>query len=203
MASCFPDSPPAVPEHVLKQIIVAMIGAAEDSADLSRSLAANLQLAGYVAMPLADGTSLHAWLAEHEADVLVLDLPGKDGRPIAACLSKPKPRTTNASLHAHWRIDASRLELMPPDGHPIRLSHNESCILLAAASAKGQLVSRKALIESMGQNFLHYDERRLETLISRLRRKLASRNQYDFPVRAAKGQGYLFGVALQVEAAGG
>lgn len=195
-----PEFPPGAQGHLLKRIIIAMIGSAiaEDSVNLPRDLAADLRQAGYVATPLADDRSLHAWLADHEADVLVLDFPGKDGRPIAACLSKAKPQTTSAELRPHWRIDAAQLELIPPEGNPIRLSRNESCILLAAACAKGNLVSRKALIESMGQNVVHYDERRLETLISRLRRKLASQERNDFPVRAIKGHGYLFGASLQV-----
>jgi DNA-binding response OmpR family regulator len=92
----------------------------------------------------------------------------------------------------------SQLELITPYGKLIPLSHNECCVLGAAANANGNMVSRKMLIEALGQDFWYYDERRLESLISRLRRKLASYAPEDFPIRGVKGQGYLFRVELQV-----
>lgn len=97
----------------------------------------------------------------------------------------------------HWLLDSSQLNLIVPDGRQVPLSYNEWRVLRAVANADGNLVSRKVLIEALDQNFLHYDERRLESLISRLRRKLAPYAPDGFPVRGVKGQGYLFGVRLQ------
>ena len=89
------------------------------------------------------------------------------------------------------------MELVAPCGQPIPLSHNEFRLLQAAAGAKGGLVSRKDLVEALGHNYWHYDERRLEALISRLRRKLATCVPEGFPVRGVKGHGYVFGVELR------
>jgi len=89
------------------------------------------------------------------------------------------------------------MELIAPNGKHIPLSHNEFCVLQAAAHAQGNLLSRKTLIEALGKNYLHFDERCLEALISRLRRKINSNVDGHFKLRGVRGHGYLFGAVLQ------
>lgn len=96
-----------------------------------------------------------------------------------------------------WFLDASLMELIAPDGKHIPLSHNEFRVLQAAAHAQGSLLSRKTLIEALGKNYLYYDERCLEALISRLRRKLNIIRDGSFKLRGIRGHGYLFGATLQ------
>ncbi|MCK9638196.1 MAG: winged helix-turn-helix domain-containing protein [Methylobacter tundripaludum] len=158
----------------------------------------NLHQQGFAATTALDGENLSVWLAKHGIDMLVLHLPNKEEQPATTSISRTKPELLNGNEPACWHLNPSRLELITPAGRPIPLSHNECCLLGAAANANGNLVSRKMLIEALGQDFWHYDERRLESLISRLRRKLASYAPEDFSIRGVKGQGYLFGVALQV-----
>jgi DNA-binding response OmpR family regulator len=112
-------------------------------------------------------------------------------------LSFDSHNSTRGHLQSAWALSSSQLELIAPNGNPISLSHNEFCVLKAAASAPSNLVSRKVLIEALGHKDWYYDERRLETLISRLRRKLAPHIPEGFPVRGIKGHGYLFGIDLQ------
>ncbi|PPK72409.1 transcriptional regulator [Methylobacter tundripaludum] len=158
----------------------------------------NLHQQGFAATTALDGENLSVWLAKHGIDMLVLHLPNEEEQPATTSISRTKPELLNGNEPACWHLNPSRLELITPAGRPIPLSHNECCLLGAAANANGNLVSRKMLIEALGQDFWHYDERRLESLISRLRRKLASYAPEDFSIRGVKGQGYLFGVALQV-----
>jgi DNA-binding response OmpR family regulator len=229
------------------------IAIVEDNADLLDDIAFNLQQAGYGVTPLLDGAVLDAWLTEHEADVLVLDLglPGEDGLSIAGRMKQARPgmgivmltargavddrvqgldqgadaylvkpvdfrelsaviRTVARRLKSDkeggggngggrkgWVLNPDQLELIAPDGKPIPLTHSECCVLKAVACADGQLISRRALIEALGHKDWYYDERRLETLISRLRRKLGSHAPDGFPVRGVKGHGYLFGVEVR------
>ncbi|MCK9395425.1 MAG: winged helix-turn-helix domain-containing protein [Methylobacter sp.] len=170
----------------------------DQSSYLLDKLDSNLQQQGFAATTALDGENLSAWLAKHGIDMLVLRLPNDTQPATPTPISKPKPELLSGNQPACWRLNSSQLELITPDGRPIPLSHNECCVLGAAAKANGSLISRKMLIEALGQNFWHYDERRLESLISRLRRKLASHTQENFPIRGVKGQGYLFGVELQV-----
>ena len=153
------------------------------------NIAANQQQTGFAATTALDGENLSLWLAEHGVDMLVLRLPNDNGQA--------QDKTPNSDGQACWLLNSLQLELIAPDGRHIQLSHNECCILKAAADANGNLVSRKKLIEALGHDFWHYDERRLEALISRLRRKLASYTPENFPIRGVKSQGYLFGGVLQ------
>ena len=85
-----------------------------------------------------------------------------------------------------WALNPRTLTLTAPNGAHIALT-------LANPRAerrrprRRRLVSRRCLIEALGANYWDYDERRLEALISRLRRKLPG-----LSVRGIKGQGYVF-----------
>lgn len=174
----------------------------EGSADVLNDLASTLQQACSFATSVPDIASLNAWLAMYKGDVLVIGMPEKSRLPIPCSTSKTKPDIANYDASTPWLLNSSRLELIAPDGSAIPLSHDECCVLQAAATASGRLISRKTFIEAMGHNLSYYDERRLEALISRLRRKLSSRVAERFPVRAVRGQGYLFGMKLQEIASG-
>ena len=162
------------------------------------NIASNLQQTSFAATTVLDGENLSAWLAKHGVDILALPLPNENERSITASISKSSHERLNGNEQAGWQLNLSQLELIAPDGRQILLSHNECCVLRAAANANGKLISRKVLVEALGQDFWHYDERRLESLISRLRRKLASYASQGFPIRGVKGQGYLFGVELRI-----
>ncbi|MCR4298500.1 MAG: winged helix-turn-helix domain-containing protein [Gallionella sp.] len=167
-------------------------------ASLIGDIATKLQQAGYITTQIFDAASLAVWLENHKDAVLMVDRPTERTLPFSGALNKTTSRAANAKKKPHWQLNLAQLELYTPDCRAIPLSYNECCILRAAASANKQVVSRKTLIESLGQNFLHYDERRLEAIISRLRRKLASYAPEGFTMRGVNGQGYLFGVRLQV-----
>ena len=151
----------------------------------------------FVATTELDPFSLSAWLEKQRVDILILPLPNENESSTTDSISKSLIEIINDKQIEHWRLNTSRQELIPPNDNPIPLTHNECCILRAAANATGNLISRKILIEALGQNFLFYDERRLESLVSRLRRKLASYSSNDFPIKGVKGQGYLLGIKLQ------
>jgi DNA-binding winged helix-turn-helix (wHTH) protein len=162
------------------------------------NIAPNLQQPGFTTTTELDSKSLSAWLIKHGVDMLVLPMPDENERPTTASIGKTNPEILNNNEQAHWKLNSEQLELIAPDNKLIQLSHNECCVLRAAANASGNLFSRKMLIEALGHDFWQYDERRLEALISRLRRKLASYAPEDFSIRGVKGQGYLFGVTLQI-----
>jgi DNA-binding winged helix-turn-helix (wHTH) protein len=161
------------------------------------NIVAGLQQADFATTARLDGESLSAWLAKHGVDILALHLPNANERPRLA-ISNAKPEMLSHNEQACWQLNATKLELMTPYGKLVPLSHNERCVLRAAANANGNLVSRRMLIEALGEDFWHYDERRLESLISRLRRKLAAYAPEGFPIRGVKGRGYLFKVQLQI-----
>lgn len=96
-----------------------------------------------------------------------------------------------------WQLDVPGLRLRSPDSSVIDLSQNECLLLQALLRADAQQASRPALIKALGENPLHYDERRLESMISRLRRKLSQAGVSSCPLKAWRNHGYLFAARLR------
>jgi len=91
-----------------------------------------------------------------------------------------------------WVIDSQRQMLGLPDGRFLELSRNEYLVLECLQRAPDQTASRRSLAEGLGVNYMTYDERRLEAIVSRLRRKISMFAGRDAPIRALRNKGYLF-----------
>lgn len=89
-----------------------------------------------------------------------------------------------------WFLDEAKRNLKKNCGQHIKLTATEGQILYTLAKVAPKPVSRKRLTESIGEEYAYYDERRLETIISRLRRKLKSTGAESSTIKAARGQGY-------------
>ncbi|HEX5392051.1 MAG TPA: response regulator transcription factor [Rhodocyclaceae bacterium] len=90
----------------------------------------------------------------------------------------------------HWRLNMTDLALTTPDRQTISLSLQERDFLARLARTPGKAVTRRDMIEALGGDLASYDTRRLETLVSRLRRKLEDAGHSDL-VQTVYGTGYL------------
>lgn len=88
----------------------------------------------------------------------------------------------------------NRLRL--PTGQTIELTPSEALLLSRLARAPGGQATRRQIIESFGTAYLDYDERRLEAIVSRLRKKLEAAGLPTDSLRAVRGIGYLLSVPL-------
>jgi DNA-binding response OmpR family regulator len=93
-------------------------------------------------------------------------------------------------------LDASAQRLHLQDGARLELTPSECQILARLARAPRQQANRNQLIEALGGDRYDYDERRLEALISRLRRKLTSAGLDASVLVAERGVGYEFRLPL-------
>ena len=94
---------------------------------------------------------------------------------------------------AGWILDAQALTLSAPTGGCMALTHAELQVMRALAEGADHQASRRGIVESLGHQWLTYDERRLEAIVSRLKRKLGAEFQRaDPPIRSLRGQGYAF-----------
>lgn len=98
-----------------------------------------------------------------------------------------------------WTLSRSRCELSPPHGAPIPLTPSEAALLEPLMRAAGRSVSRKDLAAALGENYLLYDDRRLQVRLSRLRAKLRPACGPSSPLRADRGRGYAFVESCDVE----
>lgn len=173
----------------------------EDGLSIARRLRHKRPAMGILMLTARSGTEERIAGLEGGADVYL----GKpvDMRELAAAI-KSLARRLGLERNQGWRLNTRQLRLHGPAGE-IALSGLECAILGTLADAEDHKASRRSLIEALGADYLAYDERRLETLISRLRRKLAdclatgaeAGSGGDNPLRALRGQGYIFAAPLQ------
>jgi PAS domain S-box-containing protein len=104
---------------------------------------------------------------------------------------------TISDVAPRWRLSASPPRLIPPGFAPIALSTQDYTVLLALATG-GKCVSREAIVCALGENFFDYDQRRLDTQMRRLRRKVQEACGLQLPVTTLRGIGYHFYDEIEV-----
>lgn len=92
---------------------------------------------------------------------------------------------------SHWQLSASPRRLISPDGVSISLSRQDHIVLLTLMSG-GEFVTRRTIIEALGEDFLDYDQRCLDTQMRRLRRKVEEACSQQLPVNTLRSIGYCF-----------
>lgn len=91
-----------------------------------------------------------------------------------------------------WRLDQQRRRLITPNGHSVSLSKQELILFKLLSEHPGQTISRRTFVEALGYNWLAYDSRRIDTFISRLRRRWREKCQEELPLKTAYSEGYAF-----------
>ncbi len=105
--------------------------------------------------------------------------------------SMQSAQQAGADVTPHWRLSASPPRLIPPGFAPIPLSAQDYTVL-RAWSQGGETVSREEIIQALGENFADYDQRRLDTQMRRLRRKVEEACGLRLPVTTLRGVGFHF-----------
>jgi DNA-binding response OmpR family regulator len=99
---------------------------------------------------------------------------------------------------ALWQYHHSQWKLVSPSGVDIVLSHLESAFVYMIARQAGRPVKRRDIIsQAFGQDPLHYDNRRLEALVSRLRKKVHRSYPLSQPIKVVHSIGYVFTDAIK------
>lgn len=98
---------------------------------------------------------------------------------------------------AAWQLRVSLRLLQAPEGQQGTLSAAELAIFRLFAVHAGAVISRRQIVEAMGYSWLEYDLRRLDTLISRLRRRWREQLGLELPLRTEHRDGYSFCAPLR------
>jgi two-component system OmpR family response regulator len=88
------------------------------------------------------------------------------------------------------RLDPARLRVLAADGVDATLSPFEFRLLRALVEAEGRVLSREALVDTVGVTG-GSPERTVDVLVSRLRRKLMKAFEQDL-IATVRGRGYSF-----------
>ena len=90
-----------------------------------------------------------------------------------------------------WRLAGGDWTLRSPQGVRIGLTASERRFLTVLFQEAERTVSRDALIEAMTDASHDYDPHRLDSLIHRLRRKIAAATPERLPLNPVPGEGYM------------
>jgi DNA-binding response OmpR family regulator len=108
-------------------------------------------------------------------------------------------RRLQGQANSTWLIDTVGWRLVTPDARSIKLTHSERILLCQLAHSPGHVVTREVLATSLGNNPEHYDFRRLEVMVRRLRIKSEQAFGVSLPVETAYRQGYAFTANIQIQ----
>ena len=126
---------------------------------------------------------------------------GNDLDELAATVAALARRLGEDAARPCWVLQASPRQLTPPGFAPIELSAQDFTVLrvlMQAASTPGASASREDIVAALGENFLSYDQRRLDTQMRRLRRKVTEACGLDLPVSTLRGMGFHFHAEVAV-----
>ena len=121
-----------------------------------------------------------------------------DLRELTATLASVNRRSNNQALASletvqeNWLLLAYSWQLITPRGDCVTLTAYECLLLALLIERLGAPVSRREIVAAFGHDYRHYDERRLEAIVSRLRRKLEPFHGGTAPLQTAHGFGYAF-----------
>lgn len=106
-------------------------------------------------------------------------------------------RCANQAAQAYWRfegwcLDGSKRLLIAPDEQHERLPEGEFKLLQALISAAGNVLSRDQLMDAIHDREWTPNDRSVDVLIGRLRRKLRDNPADPHFILTAHGAGYMF-----------
>lgn len=99
--------------------------------------------------------------------------------------------TARPQQKPRWQLHANGWSLVAPGGGAVTLTQAERCVLGLLLARSGEAVPREALIAALTPDVYDFDPHRLETLIHRLRRKVANGTHEPLPLRTLHGVGYV------------
>lgn len=117
---------------------------------------------------------------------------GCDLDELAASLASLQRRIAFDAEERPWTLQLGPRRLTPPDAPPVQLSQQDLRVLQRLMAQAGECVSRQQIITALGEDFLTYDQRRLDTQMRRLRRNVEETSGLPLPVKTQRNQGYCF-----------
>lgn len=97
-----------------------------------------------------------------------------------------------------WVFDAGRGTLLDPACEVIELTDQEAVVIGLLARADGRPITRRQIVDALGQSWAAYDLRRLDTLVSRMRARWLRKTGRELPLRTLHREGYEFAEVLEV-----
>ncbi len=125
---------------------------------------------------------------------------GCDLDELAAVLDALKRRLDLVRTEHPWLLELGPRRLLVPGAGPVRLSQQDLLVLHCLMQEAGTSVSRQRIVEALGEDFLDYDQRRLDTQMRRLRRNIEAASGQPLPIKTLRNAGYCFFADARIQA---
>ena len=112
--------------------------------------------------------------------------------PMPAAAARPEALT-----FAGWRLDLRSRALSDPGGAAVDLSGAEHDLLLVFLEHPGRVLGREQILEMSRGRLAAPSDRSVDTLVSRLRRKLEPPNGGSPVIKTVRGSGYMLAVKVE------
>ncbi len=99
-------------------------------------------------------------------------------------------------IFARWTLDETARDLISPAGRRVDLTSSEYDLLMAFLRQPGEPLSRGALLGALRGREWTYFDRSIDTMVARLRKKLADGSDRPPLIRSVRGVGYVFCAAV-------
>jgi len=183
------------------RVIVLDVGLPDgDGFDLATEIRAR-HSCGIVMLTGLEGSENRIRGFDSGADVyLVKDTPLRE---IEACVRSLLRRTggkdeTPGDAPPIWVLDSREWVLFDPDRKALKLTATEFAFLNALCSSEDDVARREDLVECLARPKVQFDNRHLDAVVSRLRRKIGHETGRDAPIRSVYGVGYTFTAPVSI-----
>jgi len=104
-----------------------------------------------------------------------------------------------SSISEQWVLDGTHWKLIAPNHRACKLTASEFAFMRVLCSRSGEICARDELVETLARPRATFDNRHLDAIVSRLRRKLEEQTQLPAPIRVVYGVGYTFTAPVAVQ----
>lgn len=109
------------------------------------------------------------------------------------------PPTALDSRRGRWVLDTANWAMIAPDGQALKLTATEFAFLSLLCSRQGEACAREDLVTALARPHGHFDNRHLDAVVSRLRRKIGQVTGLPSAIKVVYGVGYAFTAPVVVE----
>jgi len=93
-------------------------------------------------------------------------------------------------LRAEWLYNPDTQILKTPTKDQIRFTSTEGTIFKCLVTSVGHIVSRQDIVRALGKNEAAYDDRNLDVMVMRIKKKIAANSTAPLVVKTVHGVGY-------------
>ncbi|MGN6768439.1 MAG: response regulator transcription factor [Rhizobiaceae bacterium] len=108
-------------------------------------------------------------------------------------------RGLDADSDDQWMLDTTSWVLTAPNQHALKLTATEFAFMSVLCRNYGEVCQREELMETLTRPRSSFDNRHLDAVVSRLRRKIELHSKLPAPIKVVYGVGYTFTAAATMQ----